>query len=238
MSIVGESIPGARVLDLFAGSGALGLEALSRGAAHADFVETNRASLEALAGNIAALGVASEATIHRDDAERFAGRLDRVAYDLAFADPPYSAARPSRAFFRSSTAPTSCSRATILVATAIPPSPSATPPDAHRDLPGVVRPTYARSRRPDPAEPGTLRPAHRRDRDELVEAAALHRRRAGGAAPHRGGIERRHRRAELRRPAGGLRAQGGRDDGGARAPRRERLRVRVPDGAHESAAPQ
>jgi len=90
MSIVGGSIPGARVLDLFAGSGALGLEALSRGAAHADFVETNRASLEALAVNIAALGVASEATIHRDDAERFAGRLDRDAYDLAFADPPYS----------------------------------------------------------------------------------------------------------------------------------------------------
>jgi 16S rRNA (guanine966-N2)-methyltransferase len=102
MSIVAEALPGARVLDLFAGSGALGLEALSRGAMHADFVETHRASLEALRANVAALGAADAATIHRDDAERFAGRLDAHAYDLAFADPPYAIDYASRlvALFR------------------------------------------------------------------------------------------------------------------------------------------
>ncbi len=57
MSIVAPELPGARVLDLFAGSGALGLEALSRGASHATFVELAPASLEALRGNIDALGV-------------------------------------------------------------------------------------------------------------------------------------------------------------------------------------
>jgi 16S rRNA (guanine(966)-N(2))-methyltransferase RsmD len=57
MSILGQELSGARVLDLFAGSGALGLEALSRGAASVSFVELNPASLRALDQNIAALGV-------------------------------------------------------------------------------------------------------------------------------------------------------------------------------------
>jgi len=90
MSILGQELPGARVLDLYAGSGALGLEALSRGAATAEFVELNAASLEALRANIAALGVAGQVTVHRGDALRFAERLDPGAYDLAFADPPYA----------------------------------------------------------------------------------------------------------------------------------------------------
>lgn len=102
MSIVAEALPGARVLDLFAGSGALGLEALSRGAAHADFVEMHRASLDALRANVAALGAGDRATVHRGDAERFAGRLAPRAYDLAFADPPYAIDYASRlvALFR------------------------------------------------------------------------------------------------------------------------------------------
>ena len=90
MSILGQELPGARVLDLYAGSGALGLEALSRGAATAEFVELNAASLEALRANIAALGVAGQVTVHRGDALRFAERLEPGAFDLAFADPPYA----------------------------------------------------------------------------------------------------------------------------------------------------
>lgn len=89
MSIVQYELPGARVLDLFAGSGALGLEALSRGAAHADFVELGRRSLTALGANIETLGAEELTTVHRGDAVRFIARLEARAYDIAFADPPY-----------------------------------------------------------------------------------------------------------------------------------------------------
>ena len=90
MSILASELPGARVLDLFAGSGALGLEALSRGAASAEFVELHRASLAALHDNIAALGLESVATVRRADAERYARELPAKAFDVAFADPPYT----------------------------------------------------------------------------------------------------------------------------------------------------
>jgi 16S rRNA (guanine966-N2)-methyltransferase len=90
MSILADALPGARVLDLYAGSGALGLEALSRGAASADFVELNPPSLRALEANVAALDVGGQSRIHRSDALRFAERLTAGAYDIAFADPPYS----------------------------------------------------------------------------------------------------------------------------------------------------
>ena len=90
MSIVGQRVADARVLDLFAGSGALGLEALSRGAAHADFVEINAPSLRALGANIETLGAAHRATVRRADALRFVEALAPDAYDVAFADPPYS----------------------------------------------------------------------------------------------------------------------------------------------------
>lgn len=96
MSIVQQALPGARVLDLYAGSGALGLEALSRGAASADFVELNPPSLQALKSNIAALGVEARTTVHRGEALRFAGRLQPGAYDLALADPPYTRDDASR----------------------------------------------------------------------------------------------------------------------------------------------
>jgi 16S rRNA (guanine966-N2)-methyltransferase len=89
-SILGDAIPGARVLDLFAGSGALGLEALSRGAAHATFVELSPPSLRTLNANVAALGVADRSTVHRGDALRFVARLPERAFDVAFADPPYT----------------------------------------------------------------------------------------------------------------------------------------------------
>ena len=89
MSILDAALPGARVLDLFAGSGALGLEALSRGARHAEFVEIGSASIKALRANIEALGVDARCRIHKGDAIRFAEALRPGAYDLAFADPPY-----------------------------------------------------------------------------------------------------------------------------------------------------
>ena len=89
MSILGADLEGARVLDLYAGSGALGLEALSRGAASADFVEISAASLQALQANIAALSVGGRARIHRAEALRFAERLGVGAFDIAVADPPY-----------------------------------------------------------------------------------------------------------------------------------------------------
>jgi len=89
MSILGASLPGARVLDLYAGSGALGLEALSRGAMSADFVELGAASVKALAANIAALGVADRCEVHKGDAMRFAEGLGPGAFDVVFADPPY-----------------------------------------------------------------------------------------------------------------------------------------------------
>ncbi len=90
MSILASSLPGARVLELFAGSGALGLEALSRGAASVDFVELHESSLAALRANIEALGVKSQVTAHRADALRFVDRLPPGAYDIALADPPYT----------------------------------------------------------------------------------------------------------------------------------------------------
>jgi len=89
MSIVQPSLPEARVLDLFAGSGALGLEALSRGASHVDFVELEPASLRALRENVELLGAAPSVTVHRGDAMRFVEGLGRGAYEVAFADPPY-----------------------------------------------------------------------------------------------------------------------------------------------------
>jgi 16S rRNA (guanine966-N2)-methyltransferase len=89
MSIVHPRLSGASVLDLFAGSGALGLEALSRGAASAVFVEIAPASLRALSENIAALGAGDAATVRRADALRFVETLEPHAFDVAFADPPY-----------------------------------------------------------------------------------------------------------------------------------------------------
>jgi 16S rRNA (guanine966-N2)-methyltransferase len=103
MSILADAIPGARVLDLYAGSGALGLEALSRGAASATFVELNSPSLRALQANVAALGVADRVTVHRGDALRYVKGLPAGAFDVVLADPPYARDDAARlvALFRS-----------------------------------------------------------------------------------------------------------------------------------------
>jgi 16S rRNA (guanine966-N2)-methyltransferase len=101
-SILQRQIRRARVLDLFAGSGALGFEALSRGAVSADFVEVHRASLIVLTANARTLEVEDRVTIHRVDGLRFAERLLPGAYDVAFADPPYAGDQAARlvALFR------------------------------------------------------------------------------------------------------------------------------------------
>jgi 16S rRNA (guanine966-N2)-methyltransferase len=102
MSILGEELNGARVLDLFAGSGALGLEALSRGAASATFVELNPPSLRALDQNVTTLGLENVVTVHRGDAMRYAERVPERAFDIVFADPPYTIDHAARlvALFR------------------------------------------------------------------------------------------------------------------------------------------
>jgi len=89
LTLLGDDVKGARVLDLFAGTGALGLEALSRGARSADFVETRPASLHALRANVAALRVRERTRIFKRDALPFAASLTTQSYDLAFVDPPY-----------------------------------------------------------------------------------------------------------------------------------------------------
>lgn len=96
MSIVQREIPGSRVLDLFAGSGALGLEALSRGAASADFVEKDPRTITVLRANIEHLKPGERAEIHRSDALRFAEALPVGAYDIAFADPPYASGEAAK----------------------------------------------------------------------------------------------------------------------------------------------
>jgi 16S rRNA (guanine966-N2)-methyltransferase len=88
-SILGDRLVGARVLDLWAGSGALGLEALSRGAVHAEFVERGRTSLLVLRKNVATLDVEDRVTIVRGDALRHVREIPQGAFDIAFADPPY-----------------------------------------------------------------------------------------------------------------------------------------------------
>ncbi|TVR54760.1 MAG: 16S rRNA (guanine(966)-N(2))-methyltransferase RsmD [Gemmatimonadales bacterium] len=91
-----SELRGARVLDLFAGTGALGLEALSRGAARVDFVEWSAAALHALKGNVTALGARKRSRIFTRDALVFMAALDEGAYDLALADPPYSSSLAGR----------------------------------------------------------------------------------------------------------------------------------------------
>jgi 16S rRNA (guanine966-N2)-methyltransferase len=89
LDMLGTDVTNARVLDLFAGTGALGLEAISRGARSADFVEFRPASLHALRANVAALRLRDRTRIFKRDALPFAAALAPDAYDIVFVDPPY-----------------------------------------------------------------------------------------------------------------------------------------------------
>ena len=93
MDTLTPRLPAARVLDLFAGAGGVGLEALSRGAAHATFVERDPRAVAALRANIEALGVGALARVRRGDVLRELPALDRAGeqFDIVFLDPPYDA---------------------------------------------------------------------------------------------------------------------------------------------------
>ncbi|MGD8276551.1 MAG: RsmD family RNA methyltransferase [Gemmatimonadota bacterium] len=96
LHLVRHDLDDARVLDLFAGTGALGLEALSRGAARCDFVENGPAALHSLKANVAALRVRKRSRVFDRDAIPFVHRLPAGAYDIAFADPPYGSKKLDR----------------------------------------------------------------------------------------------------------------------------------------------
>ena len=92
MGALHMDLPGARVLDLYAGTGAMGIEALSRGAAHVTFVERHRRALEAIATNLDACGYGDDlATVVADDVTSFlaTSRGEQGGFDLALLDPPY-----------------------------------------------------------------------------------------------------------------------------------------------------
>ncbi len=100
-----DAVEGARVLDAFAGSGALGLEALSRGAAHATFFEPDRAALGALRANVARCGAEARSTIVARDVLTLtqpspSGRGLGEGYSLVFLDPPYGQSLIPRALAR------------------------------------------------------------------------------------------------------------------------------------------
>ena len=84
------SLTGANVLDLFAGTGALGIEALSRGAAQAVFVDNAAASRALLQANFEALGLGGIATIYRRSALDLGAAYRKLSFQLVFADPPYA----------------------------------------------------------------------------------------------------------------------------------------------------
>jgi 16S rRNA (guanine966-N2)-methyltransferase len=96
MEWIQDDIPGARVLDLFAGTGALGLESLSRGATSVDFVEYGAEALHALKANRAKLRVTRQSRLFKKDVFRFLDGVPGQAYDLAFADPPYTSRMAER----------------------------------------------------------------------------------------------------------------------------------------------
>ncbi len=132
-SSLGDKVVEARVLDLYAGAGTLGLEALSRGAASVVFVEQARAAIDALARNIDAVGLGGE--IVREAVEAYLER--RIGpFDLAFVDPPYALSLAS------------VEKVLALVAPGL--------------APGAVLVVHRPSDEPDPKVPGSLEPADRK----------------------------------------------------------------------------
>ena len=94
-NILGDAVEGVRVLDVFAGSGSVGLEALSRGAEHVTFVEKDHRALKVIHENVVNLGMTDAATVRRFDIARHPDKLRDPAgtFDLVFLDPPYRMTR-------------------------------------------------------------------------------------------------------------------------------------------------
>jgi 16S rRNA (guanine966-N2)-methyltransferase len=94
-SSLGARVEGARVLDLYAGTGAVGIEALSRGAEEAVFVDRSPPALVAVRENLARTGLAERAAVQRFDVRTFLERAsDPRGYDIVFMDPPYESGPP------------------------------------------------------------------------------------------------------------------------------------------------
>jgi 16S rRNA (guanine966-N2)-methyltransferase len=93
-SVLGAAVPGARVLDLYAGSGALGIEALSRGAAGAVFVDSDREAVEAIRANLALTRMDDRASVVRSAVGSFLAAGRHGPFDLVFLDPPYARGTP------------------------------------------------------------------------------------------------------------------------------------------------
>ena len=89
-SSLGPLVQGARVLDLFAGTGALGIEALSRGAAEAVFVEQGKGAIRTIRSNLELTGFSDRATVVQAEASRWLRDAHRDPFDLVLADPPYA----------------------------------------------------------------------------------------------------------------------------------------------------
>ena len=95
MRLVGD-LQGARIADLYAGTGALGLEAMSRGARRVDFVESNPEAMHALKANIAKFHARDKTRIFKRDVLPFLDGVEPPGYDVAFADPPYQSKQAVR----------------------------------------------------------------------------------------------------------------------------------------------
>lgn len=96
LTLLSPEIEGARFLDLFAGTGAVGLEALSRGARSVDFVENGAAALHALKANVAALRARNRTRIFKKDVIPWIEGVEAGRYDIAYLDPPYGSRKLDR----------------------------------------------------------------------------------------------------------------------------------------------
>ncbi len=95
-NIIGRRIEGKSVLDLFAGSGSLGIEALSRGASEVHFVDQSRRCVEMIQRNLNSLGIGSCCNVIRGDAIEFVGNWSGSAFDIIFIDPPFLSGQVAR----------------------------------------------------------------------------------------------------------------------------------------------
>jgi len=95
-SMITDLIPDAEVLDLFAGSGSLGIEALSRGAKHATFIDSEDEAIECIHSNLRKTKLLNSATVIQDTAENFCLAPNAKKFDIVFLDPPYLSANESQ----------------------------------------------------------------------------------------------------------------------------------------------
>ena len=116
-NVLGDAVEGARCLDLFAGSGALGIEALSRGAEHCTFVDRHPGALQALRDNLARTHLGRRATVLGATWQSAIGRLQRhgQAFDLVFLDPPWDTDLGARCLRRLLKAPELVGSALVVV---------------------------------------------------------------------------------------------------------------------------